>query len=152
MARKYICCGFSGKMLLAFRSYTYAGLSLELTQFPSQGDIEKKTLQAALMEEEYSHAEWVSVWLGPEVEDCKLAVSFIQTVASILREIETGDMDRTKYYTSKCPEGAQNGPALAKLLDQPWFTQTWVIQETVLANNAKMICRDDSVSWNTLVE
>jgi hypothetical protein len=41
--------------------------------------------------------------------------------------------------------------SLILLLQRPWFTRTWIIQEAVLATTAIVLCGNHSTSWEDLV-
>ncbi|RDL40524.1 uncharacterized protein BP5553_00503 [Venustampulla echinocandica] len=116
----------------------------------NQDDNEEKSVQVTLMGEVYSNADRVRIWLGPSGENSGLAISFTETLCSILPEIETLDPERTMYYARKYQEGCSEWFALAKLLSRPWFTRTWVVQEVALSTNADIVCGDDTLSWNSL--
>lgn len=115
----------------------------------NQDDKDEKSVQVSLMGDVYSSADHVRVWLGPSGENSSLAMSFTETIYSILPEIET-DPERTMYYVQKYPEGGPEWVALANLLNRQWFTRTWVIQEVVMSASATVICGDDTLPWNIL--
>jgi hypothetical protein len=116
----------------------------------NQEDLEEKSLQVRFMGEVFSNAEHVRVWLGPSSHDSSLAVSFMKTLSSILPEIETGDLERVRYYYTKYPEACPEWIALAQLLSRSWFTRTWVIQEVALSTSAEIVCGEDTLGWDTL--
>ena len=65
---------------------------------------------------------------------------------SILPEFQTGQIERVPSdYAMKYP-GAPEWVALAHLLERPWFTRTWVIQEVALATRAEIVCGDVTLS------
>jgi hypothetical protein len=117
----------------------------------NQDDLDEKATQVGVMRDVYSNAESTRVWLGPRSEDSDLAISFTEELWSILPEFQTGKIERvTSYYAAKYPEGALEWVALAHLLERPWFTRTWVIQEVALATRAEIVCGNNILRWDTL--
>jgi hypothetical protein len=103
------------------------------------------------MHDVYSNAESTPVWLGPRSEDSGLAISFTEELLSILLEFQTGKIERVlSDYAMKYPEGSLELVALGHLLEWPWFTRTWVIQEVALATRAETVCGDATLSWGNL--
>ncbi|KAK5110699.1 hypothetical protein LTR85_000742 [Meristemomyces frigidus] len=96
--------------------------------------------QFAMMSDIFSHASRVCIWLGEETENSKLAFDFISTKLS--------DIDSFDEITTR-PKYADRWRALAVLMNRPWFTRRWVVQEISLAKEATLYCGKSSVDWTT---
>jgi hypothetical protein len=117
----------------------------------NQEDLNEKASQVGVMRDIYSNAESTRVWLGPRSEDSDFAIGFTEELFSILSIFQIRETNLVAYdYATKYPEGAPEWVALAHLLERPWFTRTWVIQEVALATHAEIVCGDTTLSWDTL--
>jgi len=117
----------------------------------NQEHLDEKAHQVGVMHDACSNAESTRVWLGSRSEDSDLAISFTEELLSILQEFQKGKIERVMSdYAMKCPEGAPEWVALGHLLERPWFTRTWVIQEVALAARAEIVCGDATLIWGNL--
>ncbi|KAI9148395.1 Hps1-dma1 cluster oxidoreductase toxD [Paramyrothecium foliicola] len=114
----------------------------------NQDDLEEKNEQVPLMNRIYSQANKVKVWLGLTAEDMTptadlisrlltLATTYAEKLKVPLEEVY--DFESPVWFqvldelTTKADLVAQWAP-LVRLLQRPWFTRVWVIQEVVLAH------------------
>ncbi|KAG0649375.1 Heterokaryon incompatibility protein [Hyphodiscus hymeniophilus] len=116
----------------------------------NQEDLVEKAAQVGLMGEIYSNAESTRVWLGLADPNTNLAIQFTKTLFSILPELKIGEPERLNHYYTIYPDGCPEWQALAHLLNRPWFTRTWVIQEVALATYADIVCGDAVLTWDVL--
>lgn len=104
----------------------------------NQADTEEKSGQVARMDQIYTQAKNVVIWLGEGNEDTKLAMDFIK-----------GDLlspwKFDKLYED--PKFARHWSAMARLMQRPWFTRRWVIQEIALAKSGILQCGAQTVPW-----
>lgn len=91
-----------------------------------------------MMYDIYGNAERVCVWLGPEDDESKIAIEFIKR-----------NITRLQEFDELCESGevSSNWRALHKLMQRPWFSRRWVVQEIALAKSATIYCGGDSISW-----
>ncbi len=85
----------------------------------NQNDLEEKRKQVQLMRDIFLCSDRLTVWLGPPSEDAKLAFS---TMYYILQ----GDEFKLPYLREDLRL------ALTSLLDRPWWTRMWIVQEFIL--------------------
>ncbi|KAH8656597.1 heterokaryon incompatibility protein-domain-containing protein, partial [Tricladium varicosporioides] len=81
----------------------------------NQTDTEEKKTQIPLMRYIYAQAKTVEIWLGPDEDDGEF----------VLRSIERKDfavLETLKFMQ-----------AYTALVQRPWFSRTWIIQEFILA-------------------
>jgi hypothetical protein len=110
-----------------------------------QDDVEK-TGQVLLMRDIYHQASPVTLWLG-NVKDADLAVQLLEELSVVTQSLS--DEDVFKRYQSECM--SPRWPAFNKLLWQPWFERTWVVQEVAVASAIELIYGSKTFSWDLLV-
>ncbi|TLD31155.1 hypothetical protein PspLS_02941 [Pyricularia sp. CBS 133598] len=117
----------------------------------NQSDKEEKSRQIPLMGRVYQHAINTLVWLG--TSDSVTGQVFSLLIHSATELI-------LDFSQLQIPDGLQQRgfpPAkdtiwndLWDLLDRPWFSRLWIIQEVVLSRNAWVVCGDQLMSWSML--
>jgi Heterokaryon incompatibility protein (HET) len=120
----------------------------------NQDDIQERNAQVSLMGEIYRRARVVLMWLGEEGEDSAIAME-------LLRQLKLNDRDETTpyspEYTNHCREFLYNRcyephwKALVMLLQRPYWTRVWIVQEILLSTNPIMCCGSHQSSWLLLV-
>ncbi|KAL1602456.1 hypothetical protein SLS60_005872 [Paraconiothyrium brasiliense] len=143
----------------------------------NQDDPGERSVQVVFMRDIYRRAERVLVWLGPSADDSGLAYRTLRRLSKYWPEmVERWSVDPMsvvklgpyrKTLQRLCgPEGvAQNDDietderfqllpqefaALRAVLERPWWTRVWVIQEVCVATTVTMICGHDTLSWDDL--
>jgi len=86
----------------------------------------------------YDQAFNVCVWLGRDNEESKMAIDFIKN--EIMEFQNFDDLCERKENTNKWK-------ALLSLMQRPWFSRRWVVQEIALARKATIHCGKDSLDW-----
>ena len=112
-----------------------------------QQNEEEKALQVRLMQQVYTKASEVLVWLG--LADAQTDLAFI-LIEDIVRQLQA--CKRNVVYGQPLDLWSQGQPldlrpadspewaAFRKLLNRPWFSRLWVFQEIVLSPKALMVC------------
>ncbi|KAI0412019.1 heterokaryon incompatibility protein-domain-containing protein [Xylaria grammica] len=106
----------------------------------NQSIVEERNDQVAMMEDIYRLAEIVVVWLGPATEITGEAFNYFESLAEHRRSLND---DRERL------------PLLSKeILEQPWFTRMWTIQEVAMASpNAVYLCRgNEMMRWESFMQ
>jgi hypothetical protein len=109
----------------------------------------------------YVHAHRVVVWLGEDVDGLALAFPAIEDIYRFLCQnekdfpyaelpIKTTHDAGSPIYQELMRKGDWRRPFF-RLLEQPWFTRRWIIQEISKARTAVMQCGLASVSWDKFV-
>lgn len=97
----------------------------------NQNDEEEKAQQIPRMGDIYRAAKKVHIWLGNDnIDDARRAFS-------IIREVEL----RNKWDPSQ-----DEISLLTKFFKREWFSRRWIIQEAVLAHDARLHCGPYSLS------
>jgi hypothetical protein len=110
----------------------------------NQEDIPERTQQVRMMGEIYAAASTTVIWLGEESDEVKMAFGWLRRFDSI-RDVSGLDPDVSNDKSGLIPWslvqdlvwavfGRHRDAAFGHiwaLLDRPWFTRKWVIQELV---------------------
>jgi hypothetical protein len=86
----------------------------------------------------YGNASRVCIWLGEATESSRMALSFIKNEVLHLQSFDTlcDSKDASKKWI-----------ALLDLMQRPWFSRRWVVQELALARKPIIYCGNDRISW-----
>lgn len=100
----------------------------------------EKTSQIGLMREIYSSASRVLIWLGPGPDPATA-----QTIADVLAE---GGSLLRRLHIWKSSKKSKDAIAMEYVLQAPWFSRTWVVQESALAEHKRQaLVGLHPVSW-----
>ncbi|ORY71929.1 heterokaryon incompatibility protein-domain-containing protein [Pseudomassariella vexata] len=102
-----------------------------------QANHEERNHQVQMMSRIYNCSKQVCVWLGENNDDSATAISFI----SEIMKLENFDSISEKR------ENAPKWQSLLLLMQRPWFSRRWVVQEIALARAATVYCGSDQISW-----
>lgn len=130
----------------------------------NQQDDDEKTHQVHLMRDIYRRAGRVIIWLGPESKSgpgevaldlvphlaaaCKEPTPVVEQLhqsADIRQLIQLGSQVLNSHGIQD--DGSTAYTAFFELLERPWFTRTWIVQEAAMASNALLLCGTKSVPW-----
>nr|POE72135.1 heterokaryon incompatibility protein 6, or allele [Quercus suber] len=103
----------------------------------NQDDNQEKSRQIQKMAQIYNRAESVSVYLGPGDDDTRRAIEFVD------RLLKLEDFDPL----TQDPGTPEDWACLHDLMQKPWFSRRWIVQEIALARSATLFCGEQSVSW-----
>ncbi|KAF2099165.1 HET-domain-containing protein [Rhizodiscina lignyota] len=107
----------------------------------NQKDYDEKNHQVPMMSDVYGNCLRVCVWLGEGVEVTggpKIAMDFIKNEV-----LDIWGFDRLCENLS-IPEKWR---ALIGLMNVPWFSRRWVVQEIALAKEGLLYCGDEKITW-----
>ncbi|KAH8650844.1 heterokaryon incompatibility protein-domain-containing protein, partial [Tricladium varicosporioides] len=104
----------------------------------NQEDTKEKNHQIEMMAEIYGRAVQVCVWLGVATKSSQIALRFIKKEVLQLRHFDELCGSR---------QASEKWKALLELMQRPWFSRRWVVQEISLARQAVMYCGSDQISW-----
>lgn len=103
----------------------------------NQQNVQEKTAQVARMDDVYSAAEAVCIWLGEGDDSTKQTFEFLRKMLN-LTELDLLVLDE---------ERKGDWIQVIKLLKNRWFTRRWVIQEIALATKAYVRCGNEEMDW-----
>ncbi|XXH02239.1 hypothetical protein Hte_008607 [Hypoxylon texense] len=105
----------------------------------NQKDDSERNHQVQMMSRIYTRAEQVCIWLGEGNEDSNLAIRFIKE--EVMELINFDSICSDKRYAHKWQ-------ALMVLMQRPWFSRRWMVQEISLARKAEIYCGPDKIPWD----
>lgn len=103
----------------------------------NQANHEERNHQVQMMARIYSGATQACIWLGEDTDDSTTAIEFINEIMK-LENIDT---------ISAKKENASKWQSLLLLMQRPWFSRRWVVQEIALAKSATIYCGNDKIPW-----
>lgn len=105
-----------------------------------QDNATEKEEQVARMVEIYSRASRVVIWLGEDDDRSRSAMEFIQDIV----RVDNLDGLVADHKTIK------SWGDLVYLMQNPWFSRRWVIQEMAYAKNATVHLAELALPWDDL--
>lgn len=103
----------------------------------NQEDRAEKGRQVPLMGEIYRAAKKVLIWLGSEEDHVKSADTF-----ALIRRLSSDYKLKDQYERN----------SVTHLLDMPWFSRRWIIQEVALARRATLYWGSSSLDLTWLMQ
>ncbi len=137
----------------------------------NQNDNAEKQQQLFLMQDIYPKAQQVCVWLGELTDGArigmqKLTAGFAQWKLIFRKQdpnvAEHGDivaptLKNLKNYATAAGivelgnhQVEVESGEVRELLNRPWWTRVWIIQEAVLAKKLILMCGSESAPWETI--
>lgn len=122
----------------------------------NQKDRRERSQQVRIMGSIFEQAERVMVWFGRGLDfDAKVAFDLIQSLVPRCRELDTGSpitLEEEIDFLSFA-EGlpSSHWKAFASLLETPWTSRGWVLQEIGLAREGVVVCGLHETSWQGLL-
>lgn len=111
----------------------------------NQVNAAEKSAQVVLMGQIFSNATTVLVWLGEEDFETARAFAFVRQMGAFEAFESVPDNSRHRN-----PEALSDRIWFLKLLQRPWFSRRWVIQEVALAQKIVVHCGGHMMPWEDL--
>jgi hypothetical protein len=126
----------------------------------NQQDLREKGHQVKQMGDVYEGAEEVLIWLGPSnanIDGLLESINWIDARATEAQAVGSKEDWRTLCcrFTDQRPLGIGLDDqsilerTLEELLQRPWFTRVWVLQEVAKARTARILCGSSSCPART---
>jgi hypothetical protein len=113
----------------------------------NQADAQEKSQQLPLMRDIHSKARKVIVWPGDE-PDSGMAIATVQRVLAGLLMFQAPEEETRDFFADEWDRRAWR--AMTKLLENPYFTRMWVIQEVVRGANVEIHHGGHALPWDDL--
>ncbi|KAF7934957.1 uncharacterized protein EAE98_003002 [Botrytis deweyae] len=97
----------------------------------------------------HSSALQVLAWIGDESTDSDLAMDFVVTLHDLMIYFGTPSFSDV-ISVPGCEHRSPGWKALDALLQRPWFSRTWIIQEVVLGTHVVLLCGQKAMNWSAL--
>ena len=111
--------------------------ALSIMQGHHSKALDERAQQVQLMKTIYTNADHVVVWLGVPSQNVEKFLRAFFYDGKLLAEELRDNPDTTI-------------PDLLEVLNKPWFSRLWIIQEVVLAKDASILCGDLIISLKKL--
>jgi len=121
-----------------------------------QSDWNERGQQVKFMKAIYSRAQGVLVWVGEETKDVEKALQTLSRCAPswtmynddfVLQrryDRNRAGFDFSTMYSATFFSNIEWEPVV-QLLERPWFTRVWVLQEVAHARNVTLVCGNQSI-------
>ena len=109
----------------------------------NQDDESEKNIQVPLMQEIYTRTSKTVIWLGESGPNIDEAINAIPTLLSVI-----SGSGNEEVPTRSSPIWA----GLHDLFCKPWFTRVWVFQEAILPKNVEVICGQNALPIEIMIE
>jgi len=122
----------------------------------NQEDLDERSSQVAQMSVIFKQAKKVLIWLGEEDEFTEDGITALRMLAKIdpdrYGEVVYLDWeDRTTVFKKKglldWTSNWDSWLGLEALINRPWFSRVWVIQEAVVNANNAVLCGSQVLPW-----
>ena len=111
----------------------------------NQMDVEERTHQVQQMRDIYMGASGVLAWLGPEEDDSNEGLALLRDLA---RAEQEDPEEFPKRPFQELP--VEHLESLLKILQRPYWTRTWIVQEVAVAQMNPVIgCGKQWDAWQT---
>ena len=114
-----------------------------------QTNIAEKNHQAQLMRDIYKIARRTLIWLGAGTAEMRQGFNIIPTLLRAYEEKWT-IFDFLSLRDWAMHDLTSAFPKLWALLDNPYFSRIWVVQEVAVSRDRLVVCGDLTVSWSDL--
>ena len=110
----------------------------------NQSDLEERGQQVLRMQEIFTKAETILVWLGEERSDSDTAISFIQQVSD---KFNSPNAPKWLHESILGRSFDRQWLSVHSLFQRKWWVRTWVIQEVADAQDVILVCGTKQFSW-----
>lgn len=111
-----------------------------------QQNVQERNSQVTLMNQIYTKATKVIVWLGVGSDKVNEAISFLELMK---RDGQLANCEDSPYGVSICERRLCS---LDSILSQSWWERTWTLQEILLARDAEILCGQFRIAWGDLTQ
>ncbi|KAH7255102.1 heterokaryon incompatibility protein-domain-containing protein [Fusarium redolens] len=115
----------------------------------NQQDLDEKATQVPRMTEIYNKSKKVIIWLGEEAEDSCYAMNFIHGIDR--RLASRAPRLREDYLAMAQAFDDRALRAINRLLQRPWWSRAWIIQEATCDNETFVRCGRDVTDFTAFV-
>jgi hypothetical protein len=121
----------------------------------NQDNLTERASQVRLMKDIFAGAGLVLAWLGDSDATTESAFELAEELGGVFRD-ELADQGLTSNFPAVAAwVAAHTSPmletcswmALANVLNRPWWTRAWVVQEVILARSVVIVCGEYSLPW-----
>lgn len=116
-----------------------------------QERVRERNAQVKMMGDIFKSARKVWVWLGDDYDDSRAGMQLAKQLLHIAIHQPVTALTPADLETHGLPKrGHKRWKALALILQRPWFSRTWVVQEVALNPNVELVLGSLSFTWDEL--
>jgi hypothetical protein len=123
----------------------------------NQLDLAERARQVTLMADIYKSAIRTTVWLGPDLDGegrkaIRICYQLAKDAASAGKVDWLTDLKRNPDNEVIKKENVLNDQyifAVDDLVNKPWWSRVWVVQEFALSRNVVLCCGKEEIDWTT---
>ncbi|TVY49359.1 Heterokaryon incompatibility protein 6,OR allele [Lachnellula occidentalis] len=108
----------------------------------NQQNLAEKTAQVSRMDQIYSSADHVCIWLGESTTETKETFELLKSIL---------DLQELDKLIGKNKD-QKNWILIVKLMQNKWFSRRWVIQELALAKRASIRWGEEEIQWTNFAD
>ena len=118
----------------------------------NQADLKERGRQVGRMQDLYGNAWAVIAWLGEEDDESDKGINLLQALATASREnrgqeLEARLIEQPNYL------GSGSWLALHELMQRPYWTRLWILQEIVLGSSGVVVrCGNSFINWRSVCD
>ncbi|PMD42213.1 HET-domain-containing protein [Hyaloscypha variabilis F] len=121
----------------------------------NQKNNEEKSNQVSLMAQIYYNAGHVLMWVGAENHGSGHALLplYLYDLEQVFKKRGMSEETEKRLHDLECyAMTLEHNVALHDILQRPYWTRVWIVQEVLLAQKATICCGPFVSSWNSVVE
>ncbi|KAI0098083.1 heterokaryon incompatibility protein-domain-containing protein [Nemania sp. FL0031] len=119
-----------------------------------QSNLSERSEQVQLMERIYICADQVLAWLGEEADNSNVGMDAIEKWAYWSTSMKGKTVENLSKIEDTIPDAFNKDTikAIWHILERPFWSRVWIIQEAVLAKELNLICGTKKLSWELVGE
>ncbi|KAF7562303.1 hypothetical protein G7046_g1808 [Stylonectria norvegica] len=115
----------------------------------NQSDNAEKAAQVQRMRDIYQQGSRTIVWLGTGSLSATRGFSVIpKLIESAIADAERSNLGEVELSSRYSPRLSQ----FLQILELPYFTRIWVVQEVAVSQFVEVLCGNHSISWDSLTD
>lgn len=116
----------------------------------NQQDVTERSMQVLRMANIYQNAKQVIIWLGDDPRYVDVAFKTAARIGPVIAGLGTdhGISDDQLRNRGLPAHRSKEFEALGVVMQLPWFSRAWVVQEVCMANSATISCAPFSMPWS----
>jgi hypothetical protein len=122
----------------------------------NQEDLQERTAQVKMMALVYQNAKGAIVSLGVDNGDAEEGFNVLNSLSDLCerQSIELGGMENVPNVSSDDLHCYANfaWTSCRSVLQKPWFSRVWIVQEVGLAKRVVMLCGRFTIQWHNVVQ
>lgn len=117
----------------------------------NQAHVEERNYQVSLMKDIFQTSKRTVVWLGEESQDSERGIQLIRELAALSTDWNIHNAWRSHISTKVPPLYDPAWNAFTNILQRPWFHRAWIVQETSVTRDVRIVCGSSWIAWEDFV-